>query len=97
MALSTLNRSLFSLLLFSSLAASAQLAVTVLPVKTIGPKAIVPLAMKNGLSYRIESARAVCFLFDDQGEMVGQATKWVIGGAGDKAGLAPGSRGDQHL
>jgi hypothetical protein len=65
--------------------------VTVSPVKTTGQKAIVPRAMKNGLSERIESAHAVCFLFDDQGKMVGQATKWVIGGADNKGGLAPGA------
>ncbi|MGP8055746.1 MAG: hypothetical protein ACLQAH_18210, partial [Limisphaerales bacterium] len=35
----------------------------------------------------IQSARAVCFLLDDQGKMIGQSTKWVIGQ--NKTGLAP--------
>lgn len=73
------------------LLANGQLAVTVSPVKTTGQKAIVPLEMKNGFAEPIESARAVCFILDDQGKMVGQATQWVIGGDRDKAGLATGA------
>ena len=64
---------------FFPLALQAQLAVTVLPVKATGQKAIVLLALKNNYAEKIESARAVCFLLDDQGKMVGQATKWVLG------------------
>ena len=71
--------------------ASAQLAVTVSPVKATGQKAIVPLAMKNDFTEKIESARAVVFLLDDQGRMVGQGTRWIIGGTRDGAGLAPGA------
>jgi hypothetical protein len=41
------------------------------------------------MTQKIESARAVCFLLDDQGKMVGQSTKWVIGQ--DKIGLNPGA------
>jgi hypothetical protein len=44
------------------LLASAQLAVTVSPVKTTGQKAVVPLAMNNNFAEKIESARAACFL-----------------------------------
>jgi hypothetical protein len=80
----------FALLLWP-LMASAQLAVTVSPVKATGQKAIVPLAIKNNFTSQIESARAVCFILDDQGKMVGQATQWVIGGTDQKAGLAPGA------
>ena len=68
------------------LTATAQLAVTVSPPKMVGQKAIVKLAMKNGLAQKIESARAVCFLLDDQGKMIGQSAKWVIGQT--KTGLA---------
>lgn len=35
--------------------------------------------MTNELTNQIESARAVCLLLDQQGKMVGQSTKWVIG------------------
>jgi hypothetical protein len=57
----------------------AQLAVTVSPPKIGGQKAVVSLAITNNLAEKVESARAVCFLLDEQGKMVGQSTKWVIG------------------
>jgi hypothetical protein len=56
-----------------------QLAVTVSQPKVTGQKAVVQLAMKNELTNEIQSARAICLLLDEQGKMVGQSTKWVIG------------------
>jgi len=72
---------LFSLavMVLCPMLATAQLAVTVTPPKVTGQKAIVQLKMKNDLGAAVKSARAVCFLLDDQGKMVGQSTKWVIG------------------
>jgi len=78
-----------SLLILCAFPIQAQLAVTVSPVKITGQKAVVPLAMTNNLSDPVESARAICFLLDDQGQMVGQSAKWVIGGANDRAALQP--------
>jgi hypothetical protein len=78
------------LLLLGVANASAQLAVTVAPVKLAGQKAVVSLALSNGLPQRIESARAVCFLVDDQGKLVGQSTRWVLGGSTTNV-LAAGS------
>lgn len=72
-----------------TISASAQLAVIVSPVKFTGQKAIVFLTMTNNLAESVESARASCFLLDDQGKMVGQSTKWVIGGAKDRPVLPP--------
>jgi hypothetical protein len=60
--------------------AQAQLAVTVLPPKVVGEKAVVELTMTNSFPQEIQSARAVCFLLDEQGKMAGQSTKWVVGG-----------------
>ncbi len=85
------------MLLLGTTLAQAQLAVTVSPPKMTGQKAIVPLAMKNGFSEKIESARAVVFLLDEQGKMVGQGTRWVIGGSQDKPGLAAGATNAFHL
>lgn len=65
--------------MFCPLLTMAQLEVTIAPLKVVGQKAVVQLMMKNGLADAVESARAVCFLLDDQGKMVGQSTKWVIG------------------
>src|SRR2546422_11544341 len=78
--------------LLCPLLAPAQLAVTVSPVKITGQKAVVPLAMQNKFSEKVESARAVCFLLDEQGKVVGQMTRWVIGGTKDKPGLAPDAK-----
>jgi len=47
--------------------------------------------MKNNFAERVESVRAVCFLLDEQGRVVGQMTRWVIGGTQDKPGLAAGA------
>src|SRR5208282_2080870 len=85
--LNQLYQIVFCAALLCAVSASAQLAVTVTPPKIAGQKAIVQLKMKNNLTNKVESARAVCFLLDEQGKMVGQATKWVIGQ--NKTGLEP--------
>ena len=68
----------------------AQLSVIVSPPKITGQKAVLPLTLKNEFSVKIESARAVAFLIDEQGKVIGQSTRWVIGGSQDTAGLPPG-------
>jgi hypothetical protein len=85
------------LLLLGTGAVHAQLLVTVSPPKIIGQKTIVPLAMKNSMAEKIESARAVVFLLDDQGKAVGQpTTRWVLGG-GNTNGLAAGATNTFHF
>ena len=81
--------SFLPLFLSGVLTTHAQFAVTVSPPKIVGQKAVVSLALKNNLTNKVESARAVCFLLDDQGKMVGQSTKWVIGGTKDRPVLEP--------
>jgi len=84
-----MNRRRISLcvLLFCAVTTQAQLAVTVSPPKVTGQKTIVPLAMTNNLTETVDSARAICFLLDEQGKMVGQSSKWVIGGTKDRPAL----------
>jgi hypothetical protein len=77
------------LLCVSGFAAQAQLVVTVSPPKVTAQKTIVLLAIKNTFPEKVKSARAVCFLLDDQGQMVGQSTKWVIGQ--NKTGIEAGA------
>jgi hypothetical protein len=79
----------FFLVLFFTITVRAQFTVTVFPPKITGQKAVVPLKIKNGLAEKVESARAVCFLLDEQGKMAGQSTKWIIGQ--NKTSLAPGA------
>jgi hypothetical protein len=81
-----LSQIIFCIAIFCS-ATHAQLAVTVSPPKITSQKAIVELKMKNGLAGKVESARAICFLLDEQGKMIGQSTKWVIGGTKDRPAL----------
>jgi hypothetical protein len=70
-----------------SLIVHAQLEVTILPVKVTGPKAIIPLAITNNLAETVQYTRAICFLMNEQGKMVGQSSKWVIGGTKDRMPL----------
>ena len=53
--------------------------VSVAPLKMVGQKALVELTMTNRGTNKIEAARAVCFVLDQNGQLVGQSTKWVIG------------------
>jgi hypothetical protein len=80
---------LLNILLLCAVTASAQLTVAVSPPQIAGQKAIIELKMKNGLANTIESARAICFLLDDQGKMVGESAKWVIGGTKTRPALDP--------
>jgi hypothetical protein len=57
----------------------AQLAITVSPPQVTGDKAIVPLELKYNFNQGVASARAAVLLLDEQGKMVGQSAKWVIG------------------
>ena len=85
------------LLLLGTMMTHAQLVVAVSPSKAIGQKAIVPLAMKNTFTEKIESARAVVFLLDDQGKAVGRPpTRWIIGGSNTN-GLAAGATNAFHF
>jgi hypothetical protein len=73
------SRILLYFTLIYAAVAQAQLAVTVFPPKTGGQKTVVQLKIKNNLAIKVESARALCFLLDDRGKIVGQTTKWVVG------------------
>jgi len=84
------SRILCVLTLFCIAGAQAQLAVTVSSPKVTGQKAVVTLTMKNDFSENIKSARASCFLLNEQGAMVGQSAKWVINSNQNKTGLAAG-------
>jgi hypothetical protein len=75
----------------------AQLAVAVERVQATGQKAVVPLVMSNRFGESIDSARAVCFVLDDAGKMVAQATRWVIGGTKDRPPLASGATNTFHF
>ena len=84
-----LHQIIFSIALLCALNVEAQLAVTIAPSTISEQKAVVPLILKNNFAGKIESARAICFLLDERGDMVGQSSKWVIGGKKDRPALEP--------
>jgi hypothetical protein len=63
-----------------SVAANGQLTVTVSPPKIANDKAAIELKMKIEFAERVKLARAICFLLDDQGKVIGESASWVIGG-----------------
>jgi hypothetical protein len=75
--------------LLTATLARAQVEVTISPPKVVGQKVLVEVAMTNNLADKVESARAACFLLDDHGKMIGESTKWVIGGTKDRPALEP--------
>jgi hypothetical protein len=81
---------LLGITLFFAVAANGQLLVAVSSPRVTGNTVVISLAMKNGLPEIVESARAAVFLLDDQGKMLNQATRWVIGGDALKTGLPAG-------
>jgi hypothetical protein len=88
---------LLAALLLSAAVAQAQLLVSVSPPKTTGSKTLVKLEMVNQFSEPVESARAVCFLLDERGKMVGQSTQWVIGAVKERPALQPGKTNVFHF
>jgi hypothetical protein len=84
-----MKKFLFFLITILSVAANGQLTVKVSPPNITSQKAVVELKMQNGFAKDIESARAICFLLDDQGKMVGESARWVIGGKKDQPTLEP--------
>lgn len=65
----------------------AQLTVTVAATRTVGKKAVITLGVTNSYPEKVQSARATIFLLDDAGKVVGQSTRWIIGGLPEKPGL----------
>jgi len=69
--------------------AQAALTLKVEEPKTHGQKTILKMDLRNTFTNRIESARVVVFLLDDNGKVVGQETRWIIGGTKDRPPLGP--------
>ena len=78
-----------TIMILCPLLATAQLAVTVSSPKVTDQKVVIELIMENNFTEQIESARAICFLLDDKGKLVGESAKWVIGGVKNRPALKP--------
>ena len=70
-------------------AAHATLVIKPEPVQVTGQTAIVKLELKNTFTNAVESARAAVFVSDENGKVVGQATRWIVGGTADRPALEP--------
>ena len=75
----------------------AQLAVNVFAPRIAGQRAIFPLALSNGFPSTIESARAVMFLLDSEDKVVGQGSRWIIGGDTNRIGLSAAATNIFHF
>jgi hypothetical protein len=84
-------------ILFSGHGARATLAVQIDEPQWTGSKAFVKISMRNTGTNAVQSARAVLFLFDEKGKVVGHRAEWVIGGTRDKPGLAPEGTAKFHF
>jgi hypothetical protein len=74
--------------LFQTLVTHAALKIAVAEPKPYGQKAILKMELHNTFTNAIESARAFVFLLDDKGKVVGQETRWIVGGTKDRPSLA---------
>jgi|ERR1017187_5839202 hypothetical protein len=87
----TIEKTILVMVAALAISARADLMVTMEPVKVTGQKAVVKLEMKNTFAEEVQSARAVVFLLDAHGKVIGQSTRWVIGGTRYLPGLPPGA------
>jgi hypothetical protein len=83
-----------SLLAFILTAMTAQgaLVLKLQKPETYGQRTILKMELQNNFKNSIESARATAFLLDDQGKVVGQETRWILGGAKDRPPLSPDAK-----
>jgi len=79
-------------LLLAASVAHATLTLKVAQPKTYGQKTILKMDLRNTFTNTVESARAVVFLLDDNGKVVGQETRWIVGGTKDRPPLAPDAK-----
>ena len=79
--------SLVAALWLFALNGPAALVVQVSPPKSTGSTATVKVELQNTYSEKIRGARAAIFLINDQGKVVGQLAKWIIGGGNDRQPL----------
>jgi hypothetical protein len=89
-------------ILLAAAVAQAELNVTITSPRITGSKTLVKVETVNGFAEQVESARAVCFLLDEHGKMVGQSTQWVIGSLQtannrERAPLEPGKTNVFHF
>ena len=76
----------------SAAVTQAALTVKVGEPKTYGQKTIIKMELQNSFTNNIDSVRAAVFLLDDNGKMVGQETRWIVGGTKERSALLPDAK-----
>jgi hypothetical protein len=69
--------------------AGAALVIHVHKAQAYSRTTLIKMDLQNTFTNTIESARAVVFLLDDKGKVVGQQARWILGGTKQQPGLAP--------
>jgi hypothetical protein len=85
------------ILLSSAGLVNGALALKIGKPKTYGQKAIVKMDLQNTFTNNIESVRAAVFLLNDSGKIVGQETRWILGGTKERPALAPMAKTTFHF
>src|SRR5512144_3095202 len=87
-----------TLLVFCNAAvARAGLTLKIAEPKTYGQKTIVKMELLNTFTNNIDSIRAAVFLLDENGKIVGQETRWIVGGTKERPGLSPDGKTTFHF
>jgi hypothetical protein len=81
----------------NGITAYPSLLVDVNEPKTTGQKADIRLDLNNTFGAGIQSAQATVFLVDANGKVIGEMTKWIIGGTTNRPILAPGKSATYHF
>lgn len=83
---------LMVLLLFPcAISVHAALELTVGKPKTYTKLTVIKMDLHNSFTDQIKSAEAVVFLMSDKGKVVGQKSRWILGGPERRPSLAPDS------
>jgi len=75
----------------------AGLILKIAEPKTYGQKTIVKMELLNTFTNNIDSVRAAVFLLDENGKIVGQETRWIVGGTKERPGLSPDGKTTFHF
>ncbi len=82
---------LMVLLLLPAISVHAALELAVGKPKTYTKLTVIKMDLHNSFPDQIKSAEAVVFLMSDKGKVVGQKSRWILGGPDRRPALAPGS------
>ena len=84
-------------LIFLPFLTEAALVINMREPKITGRKAVIKLDMENTFSKKLEGAKGTIFLMDDGGNVVSQASRWIIGGAKNRPSLGSEDKANYYF